>query len=97
MTRFSLMKLNEVDGKEQYRAKISNRFAALENIDAEVDINRAWETATEIIKISAKKRLGYYELNKHKPWLDQRYSTLLLRRKTRKIPVVTGSKRNKWG
>jgi hypothetical protein len=28
----------------QYRTEISNRFAALENLDAEVDINRAWET-----------------------------------------------------
>jgi hypothetical protein len=39
MKRFSLKKLNEV--KEQYRIEISNRFAALEILDAEVDINRA--------------------------------------------------------
>jgi hypothetical protein len=31
MERFRLKKLNEVDGKEQYRVEISNRFAALEN------------------------------------------------------------------
>jgi hypothetical protein len=29
MERFNLKKLNEVQGKEQYRAEISNRFAAL--------------------------------------------------------------------
>jgi hypothetical protein len=42
--RLNLRKLNEVEGKEQYRVEISNRFAALENLDAEVYINRAWET-----------------------------------------------------
>jgi hypothetical protein len=31
MERFNLRILNEVDGKEQYRVEISNRFAPLEN------------------------------------------------------------------
>jgi hypothetical protein len=39
---FNLKKLNEVEGKEQYCVEVSNRFAALENLDAEVDINSAW-------------------------------------------------------
>jgi hypothetical protein len=30
MERFNLNKLNEVEGKEQYHVKVSNRFAALE-------------------------------------------------------------------
>jgi hypothetical protein len=30
--RFSLKKLNEVQGKEQYHVEISNRFTALENL-----------------------------------------------------------------
>jgi hypothetical protein len=30
-------------------------LAALENLDAEVDINRTWETSREDIKISAKE------------------------------------------
>jgi hypothetical protein len=38
--RFNLKKLNEVEGKEQYRVEISNRFVALENVHDEVDINR---------------------------------------------------------
>jgi hypothetical protein len=38
--RFSLKKLNEIEGKEQYHVEISNRFTALENLDTEVDINR---------------------------------------------------------
>jgi hypothetical protein len=33
MERFNLKKLNEVEGKEQYRVEISTRFAALENLD----------------------------------------------------------------
>jgi hypothetical protein len=44
MERFNLKKLNEVEGKEQYRVEISNRFAALEKLDTEVDVNKAWET-----------------------------------------------------
>jgi hypothetical protein len=43
MERFSLKKLNEVEGKEQYRVEISNRFASMENLGTEVDINGAWE------------------------------------------------------
>jgi hypothetical protein len=39
----------------------------LENLDTEADINRAWETIRQNIKISAKESLGYYELKKHKP------------------------------
>jgi hypothetical protein len=47
MQRLNLKKLNEVEGKEQYNVEISNRFAALENSDAEVDINKAWEPSKE--------------------------------------------------
>jgi hypothetical protein len=53
MERFNLKKLNKVEGKEQFRVEISNRFAALEGLDAEMEINSAWETIRENIKISA--------------------------------------------
>jgi hypothetical protein len=33
MERFNLKKLNQVQGKEQYRVEVSNRFAALEALD----------------------------------------------------------------
>jgi hypothetical protein len=49
-------------------------------LDTEVDINRAWETEKENIKISAKDRLGYCELKKHEPWLGKRCSELLDKR-----------------
>jgi hypothetical protein len=81
--RFNLKKLNEAKGKEQYCVEISNRLAAMENIDTEVDINRAWETITENIKMSAKASLGYYELKKRKPWFNE---------ETSQTAVVTGSK-----
>jgi hypothetical protein len=54
MERFNLKKLNDVEGKEKFRVEVSNRFAALEDLDTEVEINSAWETITENIKISAK-------------------------------------------
>jgi hypothetical protein len=55
MERFMFKKLNEVEGKEQYRVEISNRFAALENLGTEVDVNRAWGTIRENIKISVRE------------------------------------------
>jgi hypothetical protein len=43
MERFNLKKLNEVESKEKYRVDVSNRFAALEDLDTEVEINSIWE------------------------------------------------------
>jgi hypothetical protein len=50
MERFNVKQLNEIEGKEQYSVEISNRFVALENLDIEVDINRAWETVKRVYK-----------------------------------------------
>jgi hypothetical protein len=41
-------------------------FAALAELNAEVEINSIWEKIRENIKISAKESLGYYKLKKHK-------------------------------
>jgi hypothetical protein len=41
MEKFNLKELIEVECKEQYHVGISNRFAALENSGAEVDIKGA--------------------------------------------------------
>jgi hypothetical protein len=41
MERFYLKKLNDVEGKEQFCVEVSNRFAALEYLDTEVEINSA--------------------------------------------------------
>jgi hypothetical protein len=83
--RFNPKKLNEVGDNEQYRIEVSNRFAALEDLDSEVEINSAWEMIIENIKISAKESLGYCELNKHKSWFDQSCSKLTYQRKQAKL------------
>jgi hypothetical protein len=62
MERFILEKLNLAERKEQFPVEVSNRFAALEELDAKVEINSAWETIRENINISAKESLGYFEL-----------------------------------
>jgi hypothetical protein len=58
LERFHLKKLNMLEGKEKYHVEISKRFAALEDLDAEVEFNSAWETIRENYKISAKDCIG---------------------------------------
>jgi len=66
-----LRKLNELEVREQYQIKISNRFAALENLSDSVDIHGALDNITENIKTSVKDSLGLNELKQHKPWFDE--------------------------
>jgi hypothetical protein len=44
--------LSDVECKVQFRVVISNWFAALLDLDAEVELNSAWETTRENIKLS---------------------------------------------
>jgi hypothetical protein len=85
---FNLKKLNEVQSKMQFIVKVSNRLAALEDLDTEVEINSALERIRENIKISAEDSLGYFELKKHKSWLDERCSKLLDQRKQAKLQCL---------
>jgi hypothetical protein len=58
MERFNLKRLNGVEhikGKEQYRVEVSNRFAALEYLHAEVEINSARETMREYKNFSQRE------------------------------------------
>ena len=41
--RFNLRKLNELEVRKQCQIEITNRFAALENLSNDEDINRGWE------------------------------------------------------
>jgi hypothetical protein len=60
-----------------HTGQVSNRFAALEELDVEVEINSsAWEMIRENIKISTIKSLGYFELKKYKPWFGEGCSKL---------------------
>ena len=56
--RFNLMKLNDLEVRKQYQIEITNRFAALEDVSEDEDINRGWESIKENIKTSAIESLG---------------------------------------
>jgi hypothetical protein len=50
MDKFNLKQLSDMEVKEQYRVKTSNRFAALENFDDDdddVDISRSYRKVLE--------------------------------------------------
>jgi hypothetical protein len=83
--RFNLKKLSELEVRKQNQIKISNRFAAFENLNVSEDINRAWENIKESIKISAKESLRLYERRQHKPWFDKECSKFLDQRKQAKM------------
>ena len=68
--RFYLRKLNEPEIREQYQIEITNRFAALENLKDDKDVNRTCENIKENIRISAKESLGLHELKQNKLWFD---------------------------
>jgi hypothetical protein len=55
---FNLKKLSEVEGKEKYHVEVSNRFAALEDLHTEVEINSAWAAIRENIKTLAIDCIG---------------------------------------
>ena len=57
--------------RKQYQLEITNRFAALENISEDEDINMAWERIKENIKTSTTESLGINEMKRHKPWFDE--------------------------
>jgi len=86
--RFNLRKLNNLEVRKQYQIKISNRFAALEELSNSKNINRAWENIKENIKTSAKESLGLYKLQKHKPWFDEECECFLDQRKHAKMQCI---------
>jgi len=53
--RFDLRKLKEQEVRKQYQIEITNRFAALENLSDDEDINRACENMKENIKTLARR------------------------------------------
>ena len=69
--RFNLRKLNELEVREKYQIEIKNRFAALENLNDDEDVNTTWENIKVNIKTSAKESLGLHELKPHNPWFDE--------------------------
>jgi hypothetical protein len=55
MERFNLKKLNEGESKEQYRVEVSNRIAALKDLNVEVGINSVRKPIGEHTKFSQKE------------------------------------------
>ena len=88
--RFNLGKLNELEVRKQYQIEITNKFAALENLSDNKDINRAWENIRENIKTSAKESLGLYKVKQHKPWFDEECLGFLDQRKHAKMQWLQG-------
>ena len=72
LKKFNLRKLNELEVRKEYQIKVSNVYAALENLTDGKDINRAWENIKENIKTSAQQSLGLYQLKQHKTWFDEK-------------------------
>ena len=81
--RFNLRKLNEPE--EQYQTEITNRFAALENLNNDEDVDRTWENIKENIQTSAKESLGLHELKQNKPWSHEECLGFLDQRKQAKM------------
>jgi predicted nucleotidyltransferase component of viral defense system len=52
--RFKLRKLSEIEVREKYQIKMSNRCATLENLTDSKDINSAWEDIKENTKSQLK-------------------------------------------
>jgi hypothetical protein len=85
MEMFNLKNLYQVEDIDQFRDEVSNRFVALEDLDTGVEINSDWETIRENIKMSAKESLGYFELKKHEPWIEEGCSKLSEQKKQAKL------------
>jgi len=83
-----LRKLNEPEVREQYQIEITNRFAAVENLNDDEDVNRTWENIEENIKTSAKESLVLHELKQHKPWFDEECLGFLDHRKRAKMQWI---------
>ena len=69
--RFNLRKLNEPEVRGKYQTEITNRFAALENLSDDEDVDGTRENIKENIKTSAKESLGLHELKQNKLWFDE--------------------------
>ena len=52
--KFNLRKLNELEVRKENQIEITNRFAPLENLSDDEDINRTWENFKRNIKTTAK-------------------------------------------
>ena len=66
-----------MDVRKQCQIEITNRFAALGNLNDSEHIIRAWEDIKGNIKTSAKDSLGLREVKQHKPCFEEKCLYLL--------------------
>ena len=92
--RFNLRKLNEVEVKEKYQIEITNKFAALENLNVDEYVNMAWENIKQNSKTSAKDSLCLQEMKRHKPWFDEEWVGFLDQRKQAKMKWIQDPSRS---
>ena len=57
--------------RKRYQIEITNRFAALENLREDEDINRGWEIMKENMETPDTESLVMHEIKQHKPWFDE--------------------------
>jgi hypothetical protein len=88
--RFNLRKLSELEVTKHYQIEITNRFAALENLNVTNDVGRVWENIKEYIKTLDKGISFLYEPKHytHKTWFDEECSRLLGQRKQDKMKLL---------
>jgi len=83
--RFNLSRLNELEVRKEYQIEITNRFAALENLNEDEDVNKIWVNIKHNIQTSAKESPGMHEWKQHKPWFDEKCLGFLDQRKRSKM------------
>ena len=93
--RFNLRKLNEPEVREHYQIEIRNRFAALENLSDDEDVDRTWGNIKEIIKTLAIESLGLHELKQNKHWFDEECLGILDHREQAKMQWIQDPSRSK--
>ena len=71
--RFNLRQARELEVRKQYQIKMSNRYAALENLNDSKSMCRALENIKGNNRISAKESIGLYELRQHKRCFDEEF------------------------
>ena len=81
--------------REQYQIEITNRFAALENLNDDEDVDRNWENIKENIQTSAKESLGLNEFKQTKPWFGEECSGFLDQRKRAKMQWIQDPNQSK--
>jgi len=85
---FNLKKLNESEVKEQYQIEITNRFAALENLKDDEEVDRTWENIKKNIQTLARESLRLHELKQNKRWFDEECLGFLDQRKQTNMPWI---------